>query len=43
MKQQSGIMKGVVLSRGADVGVIALISFVLFAIILGLLAAADRW
>jgi hypothetical protein len=30
MKQQSGIMKGVVLARGADIGFIALVSFAVY-------------
>ena len=43
MKQQHGLMRGVIVSRGVDVLGMAIVSFVLFSIILGLLAAASKW
>jgi uncharacterized membrane protein YidH (DUF202 family) len=43
VKQQRGLVRGVILSRGYDVPVIMVFSFVLLSIILGLLASADRW
>ncbi len=43
MKQQHGLLRGVIVSRGLDVLFMAIVSFALFSIVLGLLAAASKW